>query len=704
MSTVSDRTGLRGRPKRRDPEDGARRSRRRELTQALWRRWNEAEIFSAPPRSEWPVALRRVRTIGFALLLVQLIVLGWWSAVLVHRYSTTIDFSAYEQAAYLIGHGHLDPYSTVLKIPFWQNDSEFILVPLGMILRVFPYTVTLPFLQDIAIVAAEAVTLAWICDIVAAREKRDQLTTATAVALGVLAIVLLIGNPWVPWATSFDFHLEPFFTLWTIAAARDLHRGRRSAWIWVVLCLLSSAVGASYIGAVGVSAALTARRRWRRGVTIAVIGFGYLLLLEATHGANAAALDQYSYILTGRPGVLASHVKAGMIVKSAFEHPGRVVDALWMNRTNIWGNISPSGVIGIVWLPLLAPIALILGEASFGQGGMNFSLPGFQNVTLGPLITVGTIALLAILAPRLAGLRGRRRWAFPSIVAVLVANSVMWSIVWLPEVAKNWLLVTPRGAAVLRQLSAKIGPQDEVVATQGVAGDFSGRASIYPLLATKIDVPIKARKVWFIMTATQGLETASIPAIYQDIAALQAIPSMHLVAASQHIFAFEWTPPKNVHRLNLGAIAKHESIPAWVLAGTAGKAVRARTPTAWHASGSKKPGYVIDEGYWAEPAGVYRGSVTLSVSSSAHIEIWNATTSTLLARATVGNTHGKRTIQLTADLRHITPRPVLRGWGIWRMAPTVQPGDNLEIRVWSPGGKDLVTVYFTQLRSATAKT
>jgi uncharacterized membrane protein len=698
MSVVSDRPGFSGGGGKPSSDAEPRRGRVRDLPHALWRRWNDAELFSAPPRSEWPLPLRRARTVGFALLAIQLIVLGVWSTVLVHRYSTTVDFSAYEQAAYLLGHGHLNPYSTVLKMPFWHNDSEFILIPLGVILRAFPYAVTLPLLQDIAIVAAEAVALAWICEIVADRNRRESTSTTTSVALVGLAVVLLISNPWVPWATSFDFHLEPFLTLFTLGAARDLHRGRRSAWIWVALCLLSSAVGASYIGAVGLSAALTARRRWRRGLLVTVIGFGYLILLEATHGANVSALDQYSYIVTGQPGVFVTHVKVGTIVKSALEHPSRVVNALWMNRTNIWGNISPTGVIGILWLPLTVPILLILGEASFGQGGMNFSLPGFQNVTLEPLITVGTIALLAMLAPRIARLTGRwRGWVLPSIGAVLVANSLVWSIVWLPQISKNWLLVTPAGANVLSDLHKEIGPNDEVVASQGIAGNFSARASIFPMLASRINVPVSSRKIWFILSATQGLETASIPGIYEDIAALNAIPSVHLVVDSQHIFAFEWTPPKSLHRFKLKT---GQSIPGWILAGTSGRSARTTVKSAWSASSTSKPGYVIDQGYWAAPSGVYRGTVNLSVSSTAHVEIWNATTSTLLAHTTLGDTHGRRTVHLLATLKHVTPRPVVKGWGIWGMAPTRQPGDNLEIRVWSPGGSNVVKVYSTSLSSA----
>ena len=56
---------------------------------ALWRRWSEAQPFESPALSEWPVALRRARLVGFAMLGVQLIGLGWWSYVLASRYALT---------------------------------------------------------------------------------------------------------------------------------------------------------------------------------------------------------------------------------------------------------------------------------------------------------------------------------------------------------------------------------------------------------------------------------------------------------------------------------------------------------------------------------------------------------------------------------------------------------------------------------------
>ena len=58
--------------------------------------------------------------------------------MLVSRFAITTDFGAYQQAAYLIAHGNLNPYSTVLLMQFWRNDTELLIWPLAMFVRIWP--------------------------------------------------------------------------------------------------------------------------------------------------------------------------------------------------------------------------------------------------------------------------------------------------------------------------------------------------------------------------------------------------------------------------------------------------------------------------------------------------------------------------------------------------------------------------------------
>ena len=71
-----------------------------------------------PPRPPRHSLLHRVRWFGYGVLALQLTGFLVWSAILYHRYAVTVDFAQYEQAVYLIAHGTLDPYSTILGVLF----------------------------------------------------------------------------------------------------------------------------------------------------------------------------------------------------------------------------------------------------------------------------------------------------------------------------------------------------------------------------------------------------------------------------------------------------------------------------------------------------------------------------------------------------------------------------------------------------------
>ncbi len=102
------------------------------------------------------VALRRLRQIGLALICLQFLAFCIWSAILVHRVALTHDFITYEQAFFLISHGHLDPFSSSLGYPFWQDHGSFLLWPLAFLNWLWPHPVTLLWLQDAAAVGCRS--------------------------------------------------------------------------------------------------------------------------------------------------------------------------------------------------------------------------------------------------------------------------------------------------------------------------------------------------------------------------------------------------------------------------------------------------------------------------------------------------------------------------------------------------------------------
>jgi hypothetical protein len=633
------------------------------------------------------VGLRRARLIGFAVLGVQLVGLGWWSYVLASRYALTTDFRLYENTAYLVTHGYLGSTWS-----FLQNHADFIFLPTALVQDLWPHPVALSWTQDLATIGAEAIALAWICEIAAQRAQRDR-TTITPILLVALGVVLLVANPWVVWASSFDYHVEAVSTFFLLATMHDLHCGRRRVWIWVVCCLLSGDIGASYMVAAGVSGVLAGRRWLRQGAAITALGLAWLIVvgvLHLNHGTNGHA---YGSLVFGNSSTTPYAISALTVLTAVLKHPLRAMRILWSNHVDAWANLSAPGVLGLFWLPVLPPLLLILGEGQLASK-IIFAAPGFQNLAIASLTAVGTVAMCAAIAgSRLA----RNRWFVPVLVTMLAANAVVWAVVWFPQVGATWLRVAPAAARTLKSIESKIGPKDEVVVSQGISGGLAYRPAEYSMSTAIATVPVKAAKVWIILAPSQGIEPAPAVGVYADIAALTTQPHVRFVTAANGIWAYEWSAPRGARALTITP-KQQSSVPAWPLAGKAGETVADGPASDWHVASTEQSGYVVDHAYWRETPGVYRASISLSVSSTANVEMWDDTTSRLLSRQSVPGSNGKVTVSTTVDLTQNTPQYLFSGWGIWRQGVTEPTGDQLEVRVWSPGGDDEVDVYSVSLQ------
>ncbi len=683
MTAVSGRTDNAERGPQRKPKAAWHP---RELARAKAQRWNAATPFTPPPRSEWPVALKRVRTVGLTLFGVQLVVLLIWTAVLVHRRAVTWDFAVYQQAAWLIGHGHLNPYSTLLHRPFFLNDGELLIWPLAVLLRIWPNFALFPWLQDLALVGGELVVLQWMCEL-AAREAKQSGAKSGSVAVAGLGVLLLFANPWLAWTASFDFHLEPFLTLFILCAARDLYRGRNRGWLWLAMAMLCGTVGGSYLLVFGVSMMLCGRWCLRRGAIAAGLGALVMLTLTALNAHPEQILDLFAPVVTGNASIPFRGVTGTMLIKSIFEHPLRVISLIWQHRANIWGELSPGGVLGVLWLPFTLPILFVVAEGGLGLGALlGFETPGFQNVALVTMVALGTVAICLKLAGWSARGGRRRKQVLAAVIVLLAANSVAWAIVWLPDVERNWLVVSPSAASTIRTLERKIGPHDQVLVSQGISGTFARRVQVNVITGATIAVHIRARQMWVVFAPQEGVEYDDSAGIFNDISELEQRPDVREVVAANGIWAFEVTTPHphGIFRLSPTNISY---APGWVIPGQTARPVLSGPETSWYAASTNKPGYVVDHSYWQSLPGVYRASVVMSVSGHTHanFEVWDSTSSTLLARSVITHTHGPKRFTLKVRLRHVQGQPALSGFGPWSVLPQRVPTDNIEVRVWSPG-------------------
>ena len=626
--------------------------------------------------------LARVRRIGAALLAVQLAALVVWSFVRAARFALTFDFSIYYQAWWLIAHGKMSAYVSVVEYPFWQSHGEFLMWPLGLLGLVSTSPVMLLVIQDVALVGAEWVSFSWLCDVVEEHSGQDPAAkhARLKVLIPSVGLILLVANPWVYWSDSFDFHFELVGIFFVVLAGRDLFRAprRRRVWVWVALALLSGDVAATYVAALGLSSVLAGRRWRRRGIAILIAGVAWTGLLTAI-GANRGSnlVHEYGYLAIALGAAQPAQLGLFEIVKGIVLHPGRLISVLWSRRLDVYAILVPSGLIG-----LLSPWALVGSALVVIESGLNrnsgFIAPSFQDLLLFVVLPIGTVQVLAMLGRR------HRRWATGLAIALAV-NTIGWSIVWLPQTASRWLRVSPGAASALTSVREKVPRADEVVASQGIAGNFAGRRWIYDYSGPS-RFPLHTKTVWIVIAPSQGIELASTSEADALIEELAGPLHAELVVHRAGIWAFRWNPPP--HMRDLTVPASYPTIASWTTAGVAGGVLRAGPEADWRAVANGRRGYVVSGDYWAEPPGVYEATVVLSSTVPVNVEVWNETGGIMLLRRSVPPTNGQEAIGgLVDDTRAYPPRPVYSGVDPFRILPTSPTRNNrLEIRVWSPGG------------------
>jgi hypothetical protein len=623
------------------------------------------------------LSMTRVRQIGYAVLALQLAGFVAWSTILYSRFALTIDFTEYQQAWFLIAHGDFDPYMTQTSFWFWQNHCELMMWLLAWSYWVWPHAVTLLWLQDIFVVGAEVVAFTWICEL--AQRRRPGPDAKWLAATGLL---LIVANPWTWWALSWDYHSEPSGILFALLLARDLSNNRRRAWAWLIPLLACGDVSTTYVVAIGIGA-LLAGRRWRaQGAALVVIGISVLGFITLIHGnlGSGGDLQIYGYLTSanGTHGTLST----GALVKGVVSHPLNALNALWSKRVNIWANISPSGLPGFAF-PWMLPLGLVVMAANNLYPGLLFSAPGFQNLALYIVLPIGTVAVLSWLTHR------RRRLAIV-ITALVVAQAIGYSAVWLPRTFGQWMRVTAPAASTLASIEAQIPGSAEVIASQGILGRFADRRAVHALYGPG-PLPLDGSETWIVIAPLQGLEALQPAASMQLIAELAGPLHATLIAHANGVWAFRWQPPHGTKTLVVPD--GHEPLQAWTHPGAAADEVMTGPAATWHVTSQGSRGYVSDGIQWMENPGTYQADVTLSSTGPINVEVWNDTCNSLLSRRAVPSTRGVQSIDIPVTATRVCDSASYSGWGPFRASLLPSPsGQRLEVRVWSPGG-ETVNVY-----------
>lgn len=476
----------------------------------------------------------------------QLAAMVAFSAVQYHRFALSLDFAAYSQVWPAIAHGHLSPTSSVIATPFWRNRAEFVLWPLATLYWVAPSPFTLLVVQDLAVVAAEAVAVRWIAEAVRASHRTQHRMPAAV----LLATAVFVVEPWGYQTAAFDFHTEPIAGLFALLAAWTLWRRRLGwLWLWVPLALLSDALGGLYLLGVGVSGLLALRQRRDRAaaMVVAAVGLAWLVAITAV-GANGGAggtgmADYYGYLVGPHHG----RIGIADIVLGILRHPAAALHVLDSRLPMALVFLLPLGLVGVVsaWA---APMVLVTFVPAMVDANPEYFRvhQSFQVWPAVPFVVVGTAMLLARLPARPVGSIRLRRL----LVAGWLGLDLATATVFVPDVPRYWLAVDAPAAAQLARVEAMVRPSTEVIASQGVAGRLAVTAVSYAYWRQH-RFPVLRRTVLFVITPRQGVSEVPPAEARHAIAVVAHDLHARPVVERDGVFAFRWVPPPGVSIVTL---------------------------------------------------------------------------------------------------------------------------------------------------------
>jgi uncharacterized membrane protein len=524
------------------------------------------------PRSPWR-SLDKSLMGGFWLvstvvLIAQLVGLITYSNYLFRRFDVSTDFAHNAQAWYLIGHGDLSPVDTIRLIitPFWRDHFDLIIWVLAPLRWLWPSPIVLLWVQDIAIVATEAITLLWVAGI-CSEQLRSRTSRSVA---GIIALVALVANAWWYETVSFDFHLPPIGAPFLVLAAYSFWKGRfRLALIASALALLCGAVVVELVVLVAL-AALCSRRvrqkggaRWAIGATLAGFAwFGLANVLGANQASNIAS--NYGYLA----GTTSTHVGLPAIVRGALTHPSRVFTTLHAHWKALLAEVVPTGFVGLLtWWGLFFFIGLLVLTALTASPVYSSYGAAFQNLPAMPFLLIGSVMVLVRLAsPKRpaatddkladsAPIRTESKFrrvvvrVAPVLAALLAVTATVVVLVqsdtMIRQIPKQRFLVSADQASALLQATTLVPADAEVIASYGIVGRFSEHKFVWELVGAGQRFEVNESSIYFVIAPTAGWETIRPPDATADVRYLQNVLHASTLVDRSGVWLLEWHPPND---------------------------------------------------------------------------------------------------------------------------------------------------------------
>lgn len=629
---------------------------------------------------DWARSQDMVVRIAWFLGVLQFLVLAIEELRLAGAGALSYDYSVDAGAYGAISRGLFDPTFVVGRSlpPFLYNHYDILTWPLAFVLVVIAH---LPITWTLLILL-QALPLALVGPIVATyasvRARELDITGVRRTLVVLVPAVLASGDIWLYWSADFDYHDKALQGLFVVVAAIALER-RRPAWLasMAVLLLLTGDTGGLVVIGLGLVALM--RRRWRVGVPLVLVG----AIVALAPGMIVPPLAW-----GGGPvlyGALApgEHTMFG-IALTLVRHPSPAIDRLTRHLPDIWALLGAAGLIGAL-IPEGIGMMVTVGLAAW-LAPQRFSYAGlFQTVPVTDMVLLGTALGVMWMVTH---------WqlvvaSLLSIVAVLFGLG--WATVFGPRLLAGVAAIAPAGPAgsSLAALEARIPPRQEVLAPNGIIGDFAGRHQILQQLPCGDvgSVATFGAMTNFVIAPMVGAEYCSPGSEMETASELARLPGASFQELPGHVYWIRWQPGPGHEVLQIdggvGAVC-----PTMLLNQPAPNSV------APQASGCEVPksgpGFAV-EGLTVSlsPRSVGEALVAISVRGDVALQVWDDPAGRLVAQRYLGSTSATEVVAVPFDTPRLVPPSRLFSNGV---APFLtrftQPigEDAFELRVYVPRG------------------
>ena len=499
---------------------------------------------------QWKRTLRGV-SIGCLIAFgAQLVLVLVASTIQFQRFGLAFDFSTFNQAAYLISHGDLLPFSSTLRHAYLDDHFGLLMYPIALLDWVLPHGILLLWLQDLAGVAAEVVAFRWVYCIASDRLQRGGPRDRRLVAamLGVVTVLMLL-NPWFYIACLFDFHLLAFAALFLVCTLFTAWRGRVGwASFWAGALLLTGDTGGLYLIGAGLSVAIASPTLRRRviGLIGLCIGGIWLVLVTAFAVKANSVIQNYSWLITGERGV-SGKINLALLVKALVLHPHRQLQMIWGKRTYLYKVLIPTGVVGVV-SPWMWGAGLMTFYAMALAISLTFLVDGF-NLLAG--FFVGVVATAMVLSFLLSKQGRLIRGGVVLLLVLILGQSIALAVADLPGIPSYWYRVSTVQASVLSEVLSETPENAEVIASNGVMGRFSDREAIYCLTHGAAAFPVWKPTVIFVFAPHAGIENLKPNLAESAIRYVRSSLHAKPLVSRDGIYAFRWHPGRNTVAVDL---------------------------------------------------------------------------------------------------------------------------------------------------------